>query len=226
MSLRLPIPKLAAAAVPALQSAPRFRSELLQSGATWPQDVNYLRDTYVEIYQLWSTHETNPEVSYNPENDKTLYTGTEAKLRELILGLDGVSKELTLRRDVFASVERARYDFETAESYARAQDYAMATVYQSYALGKIARLLDGLIREANKKRGAKLAYGHDISGEVMEPGEQESRSPNLWDNANSPKLNHTQSNPANQVIDSEAENDFPEELEHKHERVNWPARLR
>jgi hypothetical protein len=227
MTLRLSIPKLAAAAVPALQVAPRFNSQLLQSGATWPQDVNYLRDAYVDVFQLWSMHETNPEVAYNPENDKALFTETASKLRELILGLEGVSRDLTRRTDVFRAVEHSRYDFETAETYARAGDWAMATVYQSYALLKIHRLLDGLTREANSKRGKVVqAAGYDVSGEVMEPGEQESRSPNLWDNGNSPKLNRTPLNPANQMVDSEAENEFGEELEHKHDRVDWPARTR
>lgn len=226
MSLRLPIQKLAAAAVPALQIAPRFHSELLQSGATWPQDVNYLRDTYTEIYQLWTTHETQPDTSYDPQQDKTLYSETAPKLREMILGLEDISKALSTRTDVFKSTENARYDFDTAESYNRAGDFAMATVYQSYALLKVHRLLDGLTSEANRKRSHKLAYGYDVTGEVMEPGEQESRSPNLWDQGNSPKLNRTPNNPANQMVDPEAENDFPEELAHKHQRVNWPARTR
>jgi len=52
------------------------------------------------------------------------------------------------------------------------------------------------------------------------------RSPNLWDNANSPKNNMTKSNPANQMVDAEAENDFPELRETKHKRVHWPARTR
>ena len=73
---------------------------------------------------------------------------------------------------------------------------------------------------------SKHAYGYDVTGEVMEPGEQESRSPNLWDQGNSPKLDRTPSNPANSGVDAEAENDFPEELKTKHKRVNWPARTR
>lgn len=227
MRLRLSIPKLAAAAVPALQTAPRFQSELLRSGVTWPQDVNYLRDTYLEIYQLWTTHETNPEVAYDPAKDKALFRQTEPKLRELLLGLTDVSKALSMRMDVIRSVENARYDFETAESYGRAGDFAMATVYQSYALTKIHSLLDGLTREANKKKSHRvLAYGYDITGETMEPGEQESRSPNLWDEGNSPKLDRTPHNPANAVIDPEAETDFPEDLEHRHQHVIWPARTR
>ena len=73
MPLRPPIPRLAAAAVPALQTAPKFRSELLKTKGTWPQDVSYLRDTYTQVYQLWTTHETKPGVAYNPEDDKRLY---------------------------------------------------------------------------------------------------------------------------------------------------------
>jgi hypothetical protein len=64
------------------------------------------------------------------------------------------------------------------------------------------------------------------SGQVMEPGEQESRSPNLWDQGNSPKFDRTPRNPANQLVDADAENDFPELKEFKHKRMQWPARTR
>jgi hypothetical protein len=223
--MRLPIPKLAAAAVPALQAVPKFRSELLQSGARWPQDINYLRDTYSDIYQLWLAHETQPGKAYNPEEDKRLYQGTEAKLRELVLGLEDVSKELARRSDVFRMSQNAKHDFATSNSLAKAGDYALATVYQSYALFKVHSLLDGLTREASRKPPAHLAYGYDVSGETGDTGEQDSRSPNLWDQANAPKFDHTSQNPANQMVDAEAENNFPE-LQSKHRRVNWPARTR
>ena len=124
-------------------------------------------------------------------------------------------------------VQNASGDFNVATMYEKSGDPAMATVYMSYALLKLHRVLDGLTLMANKKAGSKhLAYGYDISGEVMEPGEQESRSPNLWDEGNSPKLDHTPINPANSMVDPEAENDFPELKETKHKRVDWPARSR
>lgn len=226
--MRLPIPKLAAAAVPALQAVPKFRSELLQSGARWPQDINYLRDTYADIYQLWLEHETQPGEPYNPEDDKRLYQGTEAKLRELVLGLEDVSRELAHRNDVFRMSQNAKHDFATSNSLAKAGDYALATVYQSYALVKVHNILDGLTREASRRASSRAvrAYGYDVSGEVAETGEQDSRSPNLWDQGNSPKLDRTPTNPANQLVDSEAELDYPALQETKHKRVNWPPRAR
>ena len=86
------------------------------------------------------------------------------------------------------------------------------------------RFRSELLRPANRKH--IVAYGYDVTGEVMEPGEQESRSPNLWDQGNSPKFDRTAPNPANQLVDAEAENDFPELKEFKHKRMQWPARTR
>lgn len=227
MPVRLSIPKLAAAGVAPLRIAPRFRTELLQSGMTWPQDVNYLRDTYMDIFALWGKHEVSPENPYNPEDDKTLYVETEPKLRELLIGLEAVCQQVTSRPDIFRMVDNASHDFQMAGSHVRGGDYAMAAIFLSYSLVKLHRVLDGLTLMANKKRGSKhLAYGYDVSGEVMEPGEQESRSPNLWDQGNSPKFDRTENNPANSMVDPEAENDFPELQETKHQRVEWPARSR
>ena len=235
MSIRLSIPKLSAAGVAPLQVAPRFTSDLLRSGLTWPQDVNYLRDIYMEVFSIWesydkSTHvideEGNKSVSdpgYAPEDDKRLFDETEPKLRELLLGLDDVSQQVSNRPDVARMVENARHDFNIAGSHAKGEDYAMATMYLSYSLTRLHRVLDGLTALANKR---KTAHGYDISGEVFEPGEMESRSPNLWDQGNSPKMDRTTNNPANRMVDAEAESDYPELKEFKHKRVHWPARVR
>ena len=76
--MRLKIAKLAASAVHPLESKPRFQNELLQE--TWPQDVNWLRDTYNDIARIW-------EELKAPEQDGLLFERTEPKLRELVLSL-------------------------------------------------------------------------------------------------------------------------------------------
>lgn len=225
--MRLSIPKLAAAAVPALQTTPKFRSELLRSKGTWPQDVQYLRGIYAAIYQLWAAHETKPGVAYDPADDKELFEGTSQQLRELILGMEGVSRQLTDRTDIYKSSENALHDFETAESYGAAGDYATATVYQSYSLMKLHRLLDGLTSQANRKRGSrKLGYGYDTSGEQNEGGGTGGDGISNRDTGNSPKLDHTPVNPANMLFDTAAEADYPELAAFKHKRVYWPPRTR
>jgi hypothetical protein len=156
MPVRLPIAKLAASAVAPLQSTPSFSNALLQSGASWPQDVNYLRDVYMEIYAIWDRIKA-------PEQDKELYTQTEPHLRELVLGLEDVSKELSTRTDIMRDVTNAHHDFDVAESYGKIGDYGLATVYQSYSMMKLHRILDTLTLAGNKKRGSvkKLGYGYD-----------------------------------------------------------------
>jgi hypothetical protein len=233
--IRLPIQKLAASPVMPLKS--RFKSELLHHGKDWQQDVNYLRDTYMEIYALWEatqpfTHETDEEgnrqvseTNYDPEQDRQLYVKTEPLLRELILGLAGVSQQMTMRQDIFKATENAQHDFETAHSYSRAGDFAMATLYQSYALAKMHRLLDNLTREVNNQ-SRKLGYGYDVSGEAHEGGGTSGDDRHLWDTGNSPKRNHTQNNPANMSVDAEAETDFPELGTLKHKHIYWPPRTR
>lgn len=235
MPIRLPIQKLAASPVMSLKS--RFKSELLHHGMDWQQDVNYLRDIYMEIYAAWEatqpfTHETDAEGNrmvsenkYDPAQDKQLYNATEPLLRELILGLSDVSRQMTMRRDVFKATENAQHDFNTASSYGNAGDYALATVYQSYALMKMHSVLDGLTREVNSQ-SRKLGYGYDTSGEVNEKGGTSGDQTHLYDTGNSPKNNHTQKNPANMMIDADAETDFPELAEIKHKRVYWPPRTR
>ena len=49
------------------------------------------------------------------------------------------------------AIENAQHDFETASSYSSAGDYAMATLYQSYAMTKMHKLLDNLTREVNSQ---------------------------------------------------------------------------
>jgi len=221
MPVRLPIAKLAASAVAPLQTTPQFSNALLQSGASWPQDVNYLRDTYMEIYAVWDRLK-------EPEQDQELYTQTETHLRELVLGLEDVSKELSTRRDIARDVTNSHHDFDIASSYGRAGDYGMATVYQSYAMMKLHRVLDALTLDANKKRGSqrKLGYGYDVSGEVFERGGTDGKSPELDDLGNSPKFDKTPPNPVAVAQDYEAEEDFPELAEIKHKRVEWPQRTR
>jgi hypothetical protein len=233
--IRLPIQKLAASPVMPLKS--RFKSDLLHHGKDWQQDVNYLRDTYMEIYALWEatqpfTYETdaegNKQVSethYDVEQDKQLYAKTEPLLRELVLGLSGVSRQMTLRQDVFKATENAQHDFETASSYARAGDYAMATLYQTYALSKMHKMLDSLTLEVNNQ-SRKMGYGYDVSGEQGEGGGTSGNDRHLWDTGNSPKRNHTQNNPANMLVDADAETDYPELAQQKHKHVYWPPRNR
>jgi hypothetical protein len=183
--------------------------------------VNYLRDTYMEIYAVWDRLKA-------PEQDQELYTQTETHLRELVLGLEDVSKELSTRRDIARDVTNSHHDFDIASSYGKAGDYGMATVYQSYAMMKLHRVLDALTLDANKKRGSqqKLAYGYDVSGEVFERGGTDGKSPELDDLGNSPKFDKTPPNPVAVAQDFEAEEDFPELAEMKHKRVEWPQRTR
>lgn len=220
MPVRLPIAKLAASAVAPLTTTPQFSNALLQSGATWPQDVNYLRDTYMEIYAIWDRLK-------EPEQDQELYTETEAHLRELLLGLDDVSKQLTTRGDVYRDVQNASHDADVAGSYAKAGDYGLATVYQSYALMKLHRILDSLTAMANKKRGSKkFGYGYDVSGEVEEQGGTSGQSEHLWDTGQPQDHHETKPNPANCAMDFEAEQQFPELAEFKHKRVDFAPRNR
>jgi len=221
MPFRLPISKLAASAVAPLQVSPQFSNALLQSGVSWPQDVNYLRDTYSTIYEIWDRLKA-------PNQDRELYTQTEPHLRELVLGLEDVSKELSTRTDIVRDVTNAHHDFDIAGSYGKAGDFGMATVYQSYCAMKLHRVLDGLTMMGNKKRGSveKQAYGYDTSGEVQEQGGTSGDEQSLTDQGNSPKFDKTSPNPVAVAVDYEAEEDFPELAAEKHDRVEWPARTR
>lgn len=221
MPFRLQISKLAASAVPPLRVSPQFSNALLQSGASWPQDVNYLRDTYSALYEVWDRLKA-------PDQDQELFTQTEPHLRELVLGLEDVSKELSTRMDIMRDVTNAHHDFDVASDYGKVGDYGMATVYQSYCAMKLHRVLDGLTLMGNKKRGSveKQAYGYDTGGEVHEQGGTSGDEQSLTDQGNSPKFDKTSPNPVAVAVDYEAEEDFPELKAEKHKRVEFPARTR
>jgi len=220
MPVRLSIAKLAASAVAPLTTTPQFSNALLESGATWAQDVNYLRDTYMEIHSIW-------ERLKDPSQDKQLYTETEPHLRELLLGLEDVSKQVTSRGDVYRDVTNASHDAEIAGSYASAEDYGLATVYQSYAMMKLHRVLDSLTAMANKRKhgSRKVGYGYDVSGEVQEGGGTSGQDNHLWDSAQPQDHHETKPSPVNLETDFEAEQDFPELAEFKSKRVEFPARM-
>src|SRR5208337_3476120 len=138
MPVRLQVQKLAASAVAPLSTVPRFTSELLRSNnKVWAQNTLYLRDIYSEIYELWDRLK-------EPEQDQELYTQTEPHLRELILGLEAVSKELSTQTHIMRDVTNAHHDADVAGSYGKAGDFGMGTVYQSYCAMKLHRVLDTL----------------------------------------------------------------------------------
>lgn len=222
MPVRLQVQKLAASAVAPLSTVPRFTSELLRSNnKVWAQNTLYLRDIYSEIYELWDRLKA-------PEQDQELYTQTEPHLRELIIGMEAISKELTTRTDIMRDVTNAHHDADVAGDYGKIGDYGLATVYQSYSLMKLHRVLDTLTLVGNKKRGSqeKLAYGYDVSGEVEEKGGTSGQDNHLWDRGNSPEFEHTPPNPVSVAQDFEAEEEFPELAESKHKRVKFPPRTR
>ncbi len=215
--MSIPIPKLAESKIPPPLGTLRFKSELLRTGVTWPNNLSHLRDIYMKVYELWGL---------SPEDDQRQFTETSALLRELVLGTEETLKQVNSPKS-HAMARNAYADFVLAESHGHQADYQTAAVYQSYALLNLYQILGRLIQRVTQMRGRNVvAYGYDVSGEVMEPGEQESRSPNLWDEGNSPKFDRTPYNPANSMVDPEAENDFPELQETKHKRVAWPARSR
>jgi hypothetical protein len=185
---------------------------LLKVASDWPERVGYLRSLYDKVNSLWNTD--------GP--DGPLYDAAEPRVRELLVGLSGIAEEMPDRPDLGRMVRNAEHDFEVAAKHKAGAELELAVRFLAYSLLKVGQVLDGLARLAR----SKTAYGYDITGEVMEPGEQESRSPNLWDQGNSPKLDRTPSNPANALVDPEAEEEFPELKEEKHKRVEWPARTR
>jgi hypothetical protein len=226
--MRLKIAKLAASPVPALVSKPRFRNDLLLD-QTWPQDVNYLRDTYNDIADIW-------EVVKDPSQDEELYRRTEPRLQELVGGLEDVSKQVHQMPFVSRFMTNARHDFEIASMYAHSTDFASAVLYQSYSLVKIHYVLESLTREGSKTPrnrfssfNDKKAYGYDISGEVFEgSGEIANREnqTNINDTAQPQDHHETGVNPANVTHDTDADKEFPELAERKHKRVSWPPRTR
>lgn len=226
--MRLKIAKLAASPVPTLVSKPRFRNDLLLD-QTWPQDVNYLRDTYNDIADIW-------EALKDPSQDKELYSHTEPRLQELVGGLEDVAKQVHQMPIIPRTMTNARHDFEIATMYAHSTDFASAVLYQSYSLVKIHSVLETLTREASKtprnrfsNLNGKTAYGYDISGEVFEgSGEIANREnqKNINDTAEPQDHHETPANPANLLHDTDADKEFPALAEKKNKRVNWPPRTR
>ncbi len=217
------IPKLAATPISPLKVKPQFTNELLQSGASWPQDVNYLRDFYQDIYQLWDSlpFET-------PEDQKKLYEQTEPKLEELLMGLRGVSQQRSGRVDLYKITERAGHDAQIAGLYSRTGDFAVASLYQSYALTKLCRMLEALTLEGKRPKASfliKKSYGYDTMGEISEGGGTNGDQKNLWDTAQ-PQDGHTTPKPKGNVnMDTQAEQEFPELAKKKHHRIHFPARI-
>lgn len=204
MPVCLPIQKLAATPM----TPDRFKSALLRHVANpeWEQDVKYLRELYSQIASEWE----QPK-----EQGAALYQSTEPKLRELLLILRSIADTDPTTQDVL-------HDFEMAEQHAAAGDHEAANLYVSYALGKIHQQIGSL----SKMGSTKLGYGYDVSGEVQRGGGTSGEGRHLWDTGNSPKHDHTQSNPANMMFDAEAESDYPELRKLKHKRVHWPPRVR
>lgn len=223
MSMATKIPKLARAPIAPLQVKPQFTNQLLQSGATWPQDVNYLRDSYDEVYQTWETNQFR-----NPEEEKSLYDETKPKLEEMLLGLKDISMQRSGRADIYKGITRAGHDGQVAELYAKSGDFATATLYQSYALTMVRNLLDSMTREGKQRRASflvKKGYGNDISGEVQDGVGTGGDQKNVNDIAQ-PQDGHTTPKPAGNVnMDTEAEKEFPELKEKKQHRVHFPARI-
>lgn len=221
-SRQVMIPKLAAAPISPLQVKPQFTNELLQSGATWPQDVNYMRDTYSDIYSAW---ESNPFKT--PADEQNLYNVTEPRLEELVKGLKDISMQRSGRVDLYKGTERAGHDAQVAQLYAKGGDYATASLYQSYALTKIHNMLEAMTREGKQRKASflvKKGYGYDVSGEVQEGGGSNSDQKNLWDTAQ-PQDGHTTPKPMGNInMDTQAERDFPELAEKKQRRVHFPPR--
>jgi hypothetical protein len=217
------IPKLAASPIQPLQVKPNFSNELLQSHATWPQDVNYMRDIYDEIYINW---ESNP--FQTPEHEKALYELTEPRLEELVKGLKDISMQRSGRADLYKSTERAGHDAQVASLYAQGGDYAMASMYQSYALTKVHNMLEAMTREGKQRKASflvKKGYGYDVSGEVQDGSGTNNNQKHLWDTAQ-PQDGHTTPKPQGNInMDTEALQEFPELKEKKLHKVHFPPRI-
>lgn len=211
------IPKLAASAVAPLRS--QFRNDLLRSDSA--QEISYLRDLYTEIHMHW-------ESTTKADEEKELFLATEEQLRELLLGLQKVVRGVR-NPEIHQEAHNAQHDFEVAALYAE-QDITSALEYQSHALNKVHNALESLTTElSDGHKASKLAYGYDVSGEVFEgsgPMAQEENQKHIDDTAQPQDQHNTPSNPANKMVDVEAENEFPALREFKHTRIQWPARTR
>lgn len=208
--MRQPVLKLAASAIPALVRP--FKNELLNSEVTWPQDVNYLRDTYNTVRDLFDKYT-------KPEEDKTLFEAAKVQIQELVAGLEDVAKVFKHQKHIQKWLGDARNTAEMAMLHAKGGDYANAVIYQSYALGKFHTLLEALTSAARKRTFAgrtsslfKKAYGYDVSGEVHDGSgsiaQQENKT--LEDTAQPSDHHETGTNPANSMRDADAEKEFPD----------------
>jgi hypothetical protein len=217
--IRLPL-NLFASAVPPLHVSPRFKSELfLSPDKPWIQDVSYLRDTYNAVFSLWEDIGTGDSAL-----DKELTDRTEPLLRELVTGMTDVANKVQGRRpDIVKASRLAKHNFDIANAYFNAEDYATCAIYQTYCISKIHQMLDSLTMEINRKRAMrKKAYGFDQSGEVGEIGGDGQK--NIEDTVQPQDGHMTAPNPANTTRDVEAENDFPTLKKMKEKRVIWPPR--
>jgi hypothetical protein len=177
--------------------APQVNTSLLQSSRK-TDDLVFLRDSYIKLQKTANIEQIQDAI---------------VQIRKL-----GKTTDSTVSKFITA----AQQDIDIAKSLTKQEEQTQCTAYIKYALFKLGHIINIFTHRAN----LHIAQGYDISGEVFEPGEQESRSPNLWDQANSPKDNQTSINPINTGIDSEAEAEFPELQKIKHKRIEWPARLR
>jgi len=98
------------------------------------------------------------------------------------------------------------------------REEASAQAYREVT-GKTALLTNPLL-------GPKLGYGYDISGEEFEQGGTSGQDEHLWDQGTGDKADRTNPAPANIMVDSEAEGDFPELVDKKQDKPHWPPRTR
>ena len=168
----------------------------------------YLRGIYESIYMLWEKSRGRSVP------DAQVYEETEKGIRELILGVSYILEKERDWRPLKSSLERVKEDFEGARMHAAAPDYPLALIFQSYALIKLHSILSTLSRGKKKfSSTSKVAYGYDTSGEIHE----ENGGQNIRDTANPQDHHETTHNPANSLVDVEADRDFPELAAKKHQ---------
>jgi hypothetical protein len=211
--MRIKIPHLAGSAVPALQSIPKMDSPLFRDrSVTWPQDVNWLRDVFNDIRELWE------KAGHDPAADEQLYKATANRMTELAEGLSDVVKQLPWRSDINQQLDLAKSNASNASLHATGSDWAMATTYQAQALIKYRALLDTLTRQASKNIRqyaafnftatlTKKGYGYNQEGVIEEPGARNPEHDSGKGNTRNPGLD---AHPENHMLDEEAVRDFPE----------------
>jgi hypothetical protein len=143
--------------------------------------------------------------------------------------LKDVSKQRSGRVDLYKATERAGNDAQVAGLYAQGGDYATASIYQSYALTTLQRMLQSLLLEGRKPKASflvKKGYGYDVSGEVQEGAGTNADQKAQWDTGGPGADGDKTPKPKGNVcVDTDAELEFPELAEKKHNRVQWPARI-